>query len=195
MNKFLDLILASTKDTPRYFIPQPDGKSPYLERLVLEDKKDASGKSLSKTYLHIIYAGDGDRDPHDHPYDFKSTIVFGSYIEHNYDFEPCQAIAKHLAKLLSNDLEHTWKDNVCVRCNKHQKDVPLVETTQTYSVGDKNFKKAHQLHRLELTGPVVALVKRGPKYRQWGFQTADGWEAAPSYISRKFPNADVVDVD
>lgn len=44
---------------------------PYLTRYVLSETK----------YLHIIHRSDDDRDLHDHPWDFSSQILHGSYVE------------------------------------------------------------------------------------------------------------------
>ncbi len=45
-------------------------------------------------------------------------------------------------------------------------------------VGDTVHRQAVQLHRLELLPGVertLSLFFTGPKVREWGFQTADGW--------------------
>jgi len=124
----------------RFFIPAPDG-SPYLERIVLEEAEDGS-----KVYLHILYQSDGDRDLHDHPWNFVSHIIYGEYIEHRSD-----------------------------------------GSKQMFFAGDTNEKEADTLHRLELpNGPVITMIECGPKIREWGFQTEEGWVHHKDYLDKKF---------
>lgn len=165
----------------RFFIPLPDGKSPYLERFILDEQTDGS-----KTYLHVIYASDGDRDPHDHPWNFESTIVWGSYREETY----LRTCANGHPRFLTRE-DVLW----CPTCGNHL--VPdQLRMMGTFTPGSVNRKQAHDLHRLTIVqGPVVTLVKRGPKVREWGFQTLSGWEDARSYIARKFPDAQATEVD
>lgn len=59
----------------RIVITDKDG-NPYLERIILKESEQG------KTYLHIIYKSDDDRDMHTHPWDFQSQILYGSYINH-----------------------------------------------------------------------------------------------------------------
>jgi hypothetical protein len=57
----------------------------------------------------------------------------------------------------------------------------------TYGEGQTNIMRAEDAHRLEvLDGPVVTLVHRGPKIRDWGFHTIDGWVHHRDYLDKKF---------
>lgn len=177
----------SMKIVRRFMVPLPDGVKPYLERLVLSEREPDGGK----VYLHVIYESDGDRDCHDHPFDFQSTIIHGSYKEHTFaracNSKPC--IEKG-GRFITDGDEYT-----CRHCGG-----PLAadqyRMTGVYGPGRVNSKQAHQLHRLTIIeGPVVTLVKRGPKIRDWGFQTPEGWEHHASYIARKFPGAQPTEVD
>jgi hypothetical protein len=58
----------------REMIPNPDG-SPYINRFRILMTPWFS------MYLHHIYTADLDRDLHDHPFNFTSTILRGGYIE------------------------------------------------------------------------------------------------------------------
>ena len=49
--------------------------SPYMERWFVVESK-----SLTVRYHHLL-ASDSDRDLHDHPWDFVSLILEGSYVE------------------------------------------------------------------------------------------------------------------
>lgn len=139
----------------RFFIPTPDGK-PYMERIALKETLE------EKVYLHILYSSDGDRDPHDHPWDFTSRIIYGSYIEHTPVMDP---VTGKISGYNQEVFDHV--------------------------INNVNEKKAEQLHRLELpNGPVVTLVTRGPKTRRWGFYTDAGWQDAHDYIRAKGGNPD-----
>jgi len=168
-----------------FIIPLPDGKTPYLHRFVLDEGDQLiKNEERSKVYLHFIYASDEDRDPHDHPFDFESQIIWGSYREQRY-----HRACKHCANIFMGDVKE------CKRCGAKLHAVPQYGPRH-YEPGMVNVLEAHGLHRLEVVkGPVVTLVRRGPKVREWGFQTEDGWEHHASYIKRKFPGAKPTEID
>jgi hypothetical protein len=97
--------------------------------------------------LHCILRSDNDRDLHDHPFDFTSLILKGSYREHYYD------------PALGSDPSD-----------------PANHRTRVYRPGDRNTCQADKAHRIEvLDGPVWTLVWSGPRVRKWGFHTPEGW--------------------
>jgi hypothetical protein len=183
----LSRLFLNVLGTPvrRFIVPLPDGRTPYLERFILDEGEQHLPKAdRSKTYLHIIYASDGDRDPHDHPFDFESTIVWGSYREWAY-VRTCTRCGRATR-------QDTTK---CFECG-NVKLKAMADNSTMFDAGDLNDKKAHDLHKLDvIQGPVVTLVRRGPKKREWGFQTDDGWEHHESYIRRLFPGAQPTEVD
>jgi hypothetical protein len=71
-----DQTFKGTSRMRKFVITDPSG-SPYLTRYVVEEFPDGSG-----IYLHFIHRSDSDREFHDHPWDFRSFIVRGGYIEH-----------------------------------------------------------------------------------------------------------------
>lgn len=66
---------ALTRRMRKRVIDDPSG-DPYLTRWVIEEFADGSA-----IYLHRLHRSDGDREYHDHTFDFMSFIVSGSYIE------------------------------------------------------------------------------------------------------------------
>lgn len=58
-------------------IPNCDG-SAYLTRLIILEWADGS-----KLMLHKFHSSDHDRDLHDHPWAFKTFILWRGYIEHH----------------------------------------------------------------------------------------------------------------
>jgi hypothetical protein len=105
-------------------------------------------------YLHKILRTDTDRNLHDHPFDFTSIILWGGYWEHGR-----QAV------------DH-WRE--------HLPPHGLVEQTfepvrRWYGIGSIIRHWACDLHRVELDRPAWTLFIRGPRVREWGFLTEDGW--------------------
>lgn len=158
-----DFIEKAHKIKKRFFIPTPGGE-PYLERLVLEK---------NKKYLHMIWASDGDRDPHDHPWDWSSQIVHGSYREHRPQLM-CLFCKPKLVTSVS----------ICERCGGQNSITGWKH--KDFNEGDVNEHKAAQLHRLELLSPmVVTLVTLGPRIRDWGFHSNDKWVQHETYLRVK----------
>lgn len=168
LERFDALMHESMKQVGRLFVPKPDGKQPYLERLILNEN----------TYLHIIWASDEDRDPHDHPFDFTSTIIHGSYSETTFD-RACELC----------DLAIYEDRKVCHRCGRPVS-YRIAYRSRLFRAGEQNQKEAPELHKLTLIGgPVVTLVTRGAKTREWGFQTPNGWFHHRDYLTLNFPKA------
>lgn len=79
---FADVMLKSREVIDRVMVTDNKG-NPYIERLRLKKFPDGSTR-----VLHVFYRSDEDPWMHDHPWDFESQIVFGSYIEHTPDKPP-----------------------------------------------------------------------------------------------------------
>ena len=56
---------------------------------------------------------------------------------------------------------------------------------KTYGPGSVVFRRATDLHRLELTKPAWTFVLRGPIKRMWGFQTDHGWMSSKDFTRYK----------
>lgn len=56
-------------------------EDPYLRRWYLVPRN-----KVSNIYLHEILHDDDDRALHDHPWDFASIIIQGSYLEHSINY-------------------------------------------------------------------------------------------------------------
>lgn len=97
--------------------------------------------------VHEILRDDEGRALHNHPWDFLSVGLVGSYLEERPTRE--------------------WL-NFPVGLPKTK---PRVKVAPWFIV-----RPASTLHRLDLLSPVVwTLVVTGPKRREWGFQTESGW--------------------
>lgn len=112
--------------------------------------------------LHQILADDDSRAFHDHPWDFLSIGLHGTYTE----LTPCQ-------------LDHTLKhqrlsrpEDVCAR-------------RRTYRAPWLIWRRAEDLHCLTgIDRPVWTLIVMGRKRRTWGFLDTDGWVGWREYDKR-----------
>lgn len=110
----------------------------YMHRVILQ-APDATLR------LHKILRSD-EGDLHDHPWDFTSLILRGSYTESR----------------------------------------PGLEREVVYGPGTLNSKRADDLHRLTvIDGPVWTFVETGPRLRDWGFATAQGWVHWKAYTGHR----------
>ena len=85
-----DWLIKRAKKTPYFHIASADGKDVYMERYWLFNPygRDEHGgtlpariKWLPSIRLHCIHRPDNDRDMHDHPWDARTFILKGAYIE------------------------------------------------------------------------------------------------------------------
>lgn len=47
------------------------------------------------------------------------------------------------------------------------------------------WRRAEELHRLEMPAPTLSLFFHGRRFREWGFQTKEGWIDRISYITNR----------
>ena len=105
-------------------------------------------------YLHKILRDDDDRALHDHPSDNCSLILRGRYRE---------------VTLCRNDLAFIERSDLIAAGVPH--------CAYTRKAGTVTRRKAEWPHRLELIDgqPCWTLFITGPRRREWGFHTANGW--------------------
>lgn len=107
--------------------------------------------------IHHILRSDKDRDLHDHPQDYCSIILRGGYTE----LTPVYVYKENLERVIAGT-KTTW-----------------------YGPGSALFRRAEDLHRLLLpAGPTISLFITGPRRREWGFQTSEGWVPWKEYEAR-----------
>ena len=70
-------------------IQVPDHDHPevvlYLRRFYLF-RSSWIGKNFGDLYLHKIYRSDDDKDPHDHPWSFRTFVLKGGYTDEGWQF-------------------------------------------------------------------------------------------------------------
>lgn len=142
----------------------PDGY--YMKRWIL---RLPFGFTLR---LHLILRSDGDRHLHDHPFDFVSLLLTGGYVE----ITPCAACDG------LGDVEDSVSGNA-ERCDTCFGTKRQVTKSPRFSI---NRKRAEDVHALTLERPVLTLVFAGPKRRDWGFATEQGWVRNDEY-DRRWP--------
>ena len=139
------------------------GKSPiwwqfwktYMYRLHLTPYINWKGK---RYYLHIFFRPDEDRDFHDHPWGFKTTVLFGGYDETSHVMTPSETFNSD--GLLSKNA------GLFVPSGEHVED-----RLGWLSVRTRPATHAHRITKLH-TWFVVTLVERdNTRGRQWGFWT------------------------
>ncbi len=107
-------------------------------------------------YLHHILRSDKARHLHDHPFDFWTLIIWGSYEE----FRPALREEGSTEVMRGSDpYRRSW--------------LSLIR------------RRAEDLHRIELTRPCWTLFWRGPNRREWGFDTEEGWVDWKAYEAVK----------
>lgn len=108
--------------------------------------------AMWNTFFHMQVASDPDRPLHDHPWDSMTVMLAGWYIE--------------LYRVLNLDTIYQ-------------------EGRREIRTGDTVFRPASQAHRLILPEGVpytMTIFSTGPKYREWGFRTKNGWEHNSKYV-------------
>lgn len=100
-------------------------------------------------YLHWIHEPDSDRDPHDHPWNFTSIILKGSYTERVWDY-PALGTQDY------KGYQRTWH-----RFTRHK----------------MTMEKAHKIE--EISKPLVTLIFVGKRSRNWGFWVPSHGRSVP----------------
>jgi hypothetical protein len=118
-------------------------------------------------YVHQLLHSDMDAHMHDHPWNFDSFILFGSYLE--------QASYPR-KKWIGKDIT-----------SAKQEGMSLAIHSGKYSAGDLISHTRNDVHRITLLTPVVwTLVLTTGFKSEWGYQTKEGWIQHQEY--RKLKN-------
>jgi len=171
----------------------------YLRRWFIWPRKPQDNKMVSRIYLHRFFTGDNVRDLHDHPWSFRSIILWGGYWEHSYN--PVWLKWQESHKLEDSDRSREreiksvgryWAGNTdaeeselkSIMGRNWVRSLPEPEKTIKKWYGPGSFLKrgAAWTHAVELKKdkhgkdvPCWSLVRTGIKSRSWGFHTEGGW--------------------
>lgn len=149
LTKLLIFLLDLVFPKSRKFKVQKPGRGIYLHRWYLW--RDRRGDVM----LHCIARDDDDPDPHDHPWDFQTTVLAGGYADQRWSFE------------------ETGPNGAGIR---------RFEGYEFMRPGETVRRRADHTHRVILNGdklgravPAWTLVKTGAygAVRDWNFVTKD----------------------
>lgn len=121
------------------------------------------GMNFGDLYIHKIYRSDDDPDPHDHPWDFRTWVLTGSYTNETWAWEPFPKV---------------WGEGPGMR-------VRLAWADEKLGPGSTRFRKRKHIHRVRLTDDKPAwtliwttgyhrVVRKGKAYADWYFITETG---------------------
>lgn len=109
-------------------------------------------------YLHHIVGPDGEENPHDHPWDFKSIILKGYYRERRYAFLYCPKFSKDHATCAPDWMNHTLYDVWSCEEETHHEG-----TTHDYKACD-----AHNIIDVHWNGAWTLVITKETT-NEWGF--------------------------
>lgn len=134
---------------------------PYLIRFHLTPWK--WWPFAKRLYLHIFFRPDLDRQMHDHPFPFRSIILWGGYLEE-------YAVPRSHGK----GFELDYIDGRFEMCRRavHRK------WLSSHSVPAEH---RHRIISLDKT-PTVTLVIRSEKVREWGFYREGQGYQHPKFV-------------
>lgn len=146
------------------------GAGPYLMRWWLfgaSKKPDAEGNPKPRrpfglsVYFHCFLRSDDDRALHDHPWDFFTVLLFGSYKEHR------NGGPEYLSKSCTELWDWRGANNIEVVDTREHYDDP-VRVIRQYHEGSIIRGRATDLHRVALipqhfgNGPAMSACGRFP---------------------------------
>jgi hypothetical protein len=142
------------------FIKDRARRGIYLVRCWLtQPKRDENNdpESAESALLHYFVQPDDDEALHDHPWDFRTTILAGGYWEHlpPVDWKP------------GSELGPEWK----------ARRIP-------HAAGETISHRAADLHCVgAVLGPTWTLVRTGRRVRDWGFHPpGERWQYWRAYL-------------
>lgn len=173
---FADYLIARSQRTPYHDIGDYMGRS-WL-------RPHNADESNWAARVHNVKRSDLDRALHDHPWINISVLLKGGY----WEVKPGsfqQAVESHFigaADELLAAQNFIWL-NSGVKATRKQLRAYRAMGIHWRGPGAVVFRKATALHRLVLPEGQDAwsLFIMGPKKRDWGFQTPDGWVHADIY--------------
>ena len=115
--------------------------------------------SIGRLNLHLFFRGDGEEDPHDHPWSFW-TFPLHDYIEEVYDQLTGERRLRRVPRLRWSFRPAELAHRVIGRWH------------------DEGY-----LSYVGLNEKWVTLVWKSKKSREWGFWTKDGWMAWREYMN------------
>jgi hypothetical protein len=146
----------------------------YLRRYYIAETR------WGNIFLHNICRSDDDPDPHDHPWNFLTIVLKGSYYDEAYDF-----LARDLSKQGGETYDASYGKKLGLLPWFNEQ--PGARERQGFSRRVRRFRptyrKATHIHRVILNKPVWSLVFTGKTFRPWGFVKEDRWVFWRDYLN------------
>lgn len=112
----------------------------------------------ARIYWHHLDGPDPDPQPHDHPWPFISIIIRGGYTEQVYT-----SLWHEIGRTVPHHT-NTWR-----RFSIHW------------------MHPSRVAHRIITVKPgTISLILAGPRVREWGFITKDGWKQWSEYLNETY---------
>lgn len=155
-----------------------------LPKNEIEDEcHDGAGLLMTRYYLtpkifgfrlvlHQFHRSDNDRHYHDHPWNFISFILKGSYIEHY----PIEQLRTDIPPSDMQQAHRRWDIIKRPKTWKHWVELPLKEI--------KSEWLRTQIDQFQYFEECWTLVLLYGKRRDWGFHTEKGWIKHDEYNCR-----------
>lgn len=147
--RLVDRLKARAARTPYTTLRGADG-SLYMERYWLVGPTSLLRFVLPLMRFHVIHREDMDRDPHDHPWAFRSIILRGSYGEERFEVKDSDSIHGDPYRARTA----IWRR--------------MPGCAYRMDLGD--FHKITRVYE----GPVLTLCILGRRQETWGFLTDTG---------------------
>lgn len=110
-----------------------------------------------RIFVHKILTQDKDPDPHDHPWNFFSLVLWGGYVERVWLFP-------HIIQVREDNITSVIRSRKPFRGHRMPMDM------------------AHKI--LSVRPNTYTLVVAGPRVQEWGFYTGAGWVYFKEYLDR-----------
>lgn len=157
--------VAALKTDRFFLIPTRERSGPYMLRMwlsppLLTRKSDDRERfqSADSLLLHYFFRGDDDQALHDHPWDFRTRILAGGYLEH---------LPPH-AWTRGSKLGPAWDKHIV-----------------SHGKGTEVSHWAEDLHCVGVVQPgTFTLVETGQERRVWGFHPqGQEWIKSTDYLA------------
>lgn len=172
-------------------ITDDDGTQVYLRRWFVYPHNPKDNKLQGRLYLHKFCKSDNLRDLHDHPWPYRTLILWRGYWEHSFNpdwrkwlgFHRLQQHDGHRLDEIRqiprrlNDKERAEVSAIFLRDLERSAPEPEKTIRKWYGPLSSFKRGAKWTHAVELKGdkPSWTLFFTGPKERSWGFHTEKGW--------------------
>jgi hypothetical protein len=140
----------------------------------------ATGGKYTHARIHWIGKSDGDRELHDHPFNYRTFVLRGWYVEKFIDAEATDVSGPNLRRWWSEGSVFTghWLDNL--------------PQGRIIHAGETAVAPLGQFHRIAQVseGGVITLFLMGEDHGDWGFLVDGRWVQSHEFFKLRSIRAD-----